>query len=1662
MSQFPDIVPLDLHTIQTLTDPSQSLPSGPVPLDPQTVQALMDPSQGLPTGPAPLGRELVRDLMNLPPAASPGLPDSEEHGLTPLQIQQIFRTTDLSPDSVSVERDISQNRALEEKATRFVDALISSFGPDDPPASAQLIDRAVTMLGDHGIDTVSEILAVRQAIISHFEPPARSATSRPSTPGGSSQGGGDNQQDTPQPPSGGVKNVFMPFHVDLAFTRIAFDRKDGASGQEEAPSPADYRFREWGEHVRIGYHAKKAIATFTPDGGGASGTGPSKLSPVKSLAHMQMFTNAILDVSFADWGDMNPMEKAALATQRSGEIALSLSLGSAAIADSVNLFKPDTVSASTYGNIGKASSAGGAVAGLALVAAAAMRIDDLRQKKGEMERTEWNIEVAKASLDVAANAFLGVGSALVMSAFLAPVGAIVKGIGHVITAIGGIFYAFKNLMIPTEISGTDGDDSLSGNSKDNKIYGHGGDDTIWGRGGNDQIWGGDGDDRIWGGTGSDSIWGGPGNDTIRAGPGDDAAWGGPGDDRISGGADRDLLYGNDDNDLLMGGSGSDFLIGGSGSDRINGGAGDDHIYGDDAALQKFNAHWGYEVLSRWSRGTITKGFENSEPVFTDTPAYRQNSFEDTLVGGAGDDTLISGNSAFMNGQEGDDKFWVAAPGRHVILGGEGDDHIVFQYFNEATRSHFVGAHSAGSNLALGYVDLPAASPVFNPDDIGQIMQLPAFEKALARISLGAGNDLVAMMEYLVLQDRAAIDSVRNPFSSILLDYSIDASDEEKAWVIDLGKGTAFDLAGLSAKLGRQIDDGGNTGLSADMDLHPGHGLFPLIPDVYGRHNDAYLGAVTNPYAKVYTDQARELLGKAYNPKSVFGWGNAIKYLLPRNKPTGYEHDYFFGVEHVKGGDRDDIIRGTERTSNKFLSRGDNILYGGGGGDHIYGFSGNDYLHGGAGDDHLHGGEGNDHLHGGAGNDHLYGDAGDDVLYFGLGGGTYDGGAGTDTLSFAAAGAVSAGSTDYGYRIDLGTSIIRGNSQPLHNLGSHTIRHIENVAGSRFSDAIFGDAGDNVIWGLAGDDHLHGGAGNDHLHGGAGNDHLYGDAGDDVLYFGPGSGTYDGGAGTDMLSFAAAEAVTVGGTDYGYRIDLGTSSIKGNSQLPHNLGSYTINHIENVTGSRFSDVIFGDAEDNVLWGLAGDDHLHGGVGNDHLHGGAGNDRLYGGAGDDTLYASSGTNHLFGGAGDDTFKVGAGNSVIDGGTNSASGVDTLDYSLPLVLNNAERGLLIDYTLGRTYRMPASLQGVPDYSALTLKDSFSNIESIKGSVLDDRFVLGTLANGARRGEIRTVVLDGGLGTDTLDLRDVDSRYTNVEINMISGQVVISGVTTGTYKFKVSGFEKVIASNAGETVFGGFGTRSVDAGAGNDRISLLGGSATVDGGTGQDILDVRAYQYGVAIDADNGVDHRSYQTHQTFDAIKNGRQLVGITGRNIEEIIGSEFNDAIRASGVIGPVRAGAGNDVIFGGDESNEFWGDAGDDTLYGGAGDDRLSGGSGNDTLKGGIGSDSLDGGAGRDMLTGGIGDDAFVLGNVGASFRVADIITDFNIRAGEQDSISIGHVDRVWFGRIDADGDGDLDTVLYDNETGRGGIYGILRDYTDVLTSDDFLNAASGFVIQEIA
>ncbi len=181
------------------------------------------------------------------------------------------------------------------------------------------------------------------------------------------------------------------------------------------------------------------------------------------------------------------------------------------------------------------------------------------------------------------------------------------------------------------INGSDGVDTLRGGIGDDTIGGGTGDDSLLGDDGADSLNGDDGNDIVLGGTGNDVLNGWFGNDTIKGENGNDTVFGAAGNDRIEGGTGADSVRGHAGFDLILGGDGNDTLRGDQDNDTINAGDGEDDVDGGD----------GNDLIA---------GANGN----------------DTLLGGNGNDTLIGG--------DGNDLITGAA-GNDTILAGDGDDTV---------------------------------------------------------------------------------------------------------------------------------------------------------------------------------------------------------------------------------------------------------------------------------------------------------------------------------------------------------------------------------------------------------------------------------------------------------------------------------------------------------------------------------------------------------------------------------------------------------------------------------------------------------------------------------------------------------------------------------------------------------------------------------------------------------------------------------------------------------------------------------------------------------------------------------------------------------------------------------------------------------------------------
>lgn len=170
------------------------------------------------------------------------------------------------------------------------------------------------------------------------------------------------------------------------------------------------------------------------------------------------------------------------------------------------------------------------------------------------------------------------------------------------------------------------------------------------------------------------------------------------------------------------------------------------------------------------------------------------------------------------------------------------------------------------------------------------------------------------------------------------------------------------------------------------------------------------------------------------------------------------------------------------------------------------------LIGGAGPDNLRGTMGDNVLRGGGNVDWLYGRRGHDLLDGGVGDDVLLGGLGQDTL----AGGANRDRAQYSESLEGLTADLERPQDNTGEAAGDVFDSIEDLAGSRFADRLFGDAGANRLFGRDGDDALFGRNGADTLNGGSGRDTLDGGTGDDALRGGTQADTFIFSGGTDRV------------------------------------------------------------------------------------------------------------------------------------------------------------------------------------------------------------------------------------------------------------------------------------------------------------------------------------------------------------------------------------------------------------------------------------------------------------------------------------------------------------------------------------------------------------------
>ncbi|MHC8301255.1 hypothetical protein [Pseudomonas sp. ZS1P83] len=451
----------------------------------------------------------------------------------------------------------------------------------------------------------------------------------------------------------------------------------------------------------------------------------------------------------------------------------------------------------------------------------------------------------------------------------------------------------------------------------------------------------------------------------------------------------------------------------------------------------------------------------------------------------------------------------------------------------------------------------------------------------------------------------------------------------------------------------------------------------------------------------------------------------------------------------------------------------------------------------------------------------------------------------------------------------------------------------------------GNASDNIITGGTGNDLLMGGAGADQLIGGAGTDTVsYEDE-----YTGAGvtlnlkTGVHTGIAAGDTFSgieafrgssygdtfIASAQADVLDGVGGIDKLDYSSSAQAIVITVANNGGTGVGGDAQGDVFSNFENII-GTAFDDQFTATAGPITFSGGLGNDiYFANGTstvqvnelaegGDDEVrttqasytlnaeverltYTGTGNFTGRGNAGDNIITGGAGNDVLFGGAGADQLIGG----AGFDTVSYA------DSNSAIISTKT------------GVAGGGSAA-GDTYSGIEQITGSNAGDIFIGGA---GADR-------FDGGSGVDFLTF-----AYESSGVTLDLSAPLLTGVAAGDVYTSIEAFQ---GSSYADTFTGSAGAKESFVGGGGADVLIGVGR----GDAAWYVNSSAAVQVNLLTGAGTGGDAEG-------DALSN-----------IDNLVGSVFNDTLTGNAMANMIEGGDGNDIIDGGDGNDILYGHSFTDT------------------------------------------------------------------------------------------------------------------------------------------
>ncbi|WP_299781121.1 calcium-binding protein [uncultured Roseobacter sp.] len=584
-------------------------------------------------------------------------------------------------------------------------------------------------------------------------------------------------------------------------------------------------------------------------------------------------------------------------------------------------------------------------------------------------------------------------------------------------------------------------------------------------------------------------------------------------------------------------------------------------------------------------------------------------------------------------------------------------------------------------------------------------------------------------------------------------------------------------------------------------------------------------------------------------------------------------------------------------------------------------------------------------------------------------------------------------TDYTLRGTSGHDFLRAWLPGSHYI--HAGSGNDEVVGSNYGDLIYGYYGNDVIYTGRGDDTVYGGGGDDNLVLSAGDDYLH------------------GGTGSDYVSLAYAEdSVTV---------DLNAGFVRSTTDNRANIGNNTINYIENVIGSNHRDVVYGNSSSNTAYG---------GGGNDYFRLRGGHDKAYGGEGYDTFIEGAGNDFYSGGAGFDKLML----DYYDPADGKGAWLDVTKGTLQ------SRGGELDIGFNR-------FQGIERFDLTHGDDIVDSSDHVRQQINlergDDMIVAGF-----------NDVINGGRGKDTLDLSKNGVKIDRYELKEGKGyigddallkfkniEVFLGSESAETFRIPYMNDLTVYAKGGHDMLIASGQNLLLSGDDGNDTFSLHNASGKFYGGNGKDVFHVS--NTSGEIYGGKGSDNVHISKSGVMDEllyVENANVFLDSDSHGYVVWYADDADGLYHGADTV-YVNTGS---LVQGSDHDDIFIGNAQSESRM------VIRAGDGEDSIYGSEHVDNIAGEGGNDLLEGGQGADYFVFNAKNGDFD-HDTITDFMV------SNNKSAADNLWFIGVHRVGSGGLYDSFDDFDSNGDGFVSAADDEIERVGEDLVMNFAEGAV-----